>query len=753
MRNGLKWFALALILHGSVAHAQTAAGGSGLSSDARHSGWRLRRAVTLGPKASAQHGFAALPLPPELQAAANANWRDLRLATTDAKEESGGDIPYVIHRQAPLAEEDVYEGTLIDTRREPRHKSSFVVSLKERCSFERIELKIDQTDFSKHLNIEAADEPNGPFHLLRSDVGVFDQAWASARSVIIHHTTVNFEGGAAARFLRITVDDSKSRAIELSGLSVYRRRAAPGTFWQQEVAVRPDIKPAMRSGRQLAAPSVSRYRLQVPAGFPVEELEISTDTPTFARNVELFAEFTAASGEAPQRTSLGSGLVYRVAVSNKSASSGEFPSAAKTSLRLHSKPANGTLYLEVQDGDSPALVNLRLHARGTSERLIFPIDPNPAVTTARRFMLYYGNDKTRAPRYDLEALKDRLAQLRQLPLAVLGTEEPNPSYRPIPPLSFVAGVGAPLEVNIFRVSRQLEIPNAEDIYSVTLRPEDLGLVRTDYADLRISDGKGRQVPYVLEADAVESSVVLEVTAAPNSEPSARRSRYRLRYGNGEKSLPLRALELEFADSYYARSVRIMTLAQGQQTDDTAQSSRRHLHRLRPRLSEQEVEEATRLLYFGEISHNVAQDGDAAVHRLALSRQLADQRELILEIDNGDNAALNLRQVRGVVVAPRLSFKLNPEAPPYQLYFGAPNLLLPRYDIERLRELVLNDVALPVTQGPLLQNSAFRPSGSEYMQNAPSALLLWGGLLGTSAILLFLTLRLLKKKTDATADAG
>lgn len=745
MKNRLLLFTLAFSLLDASAGAEPPPQGAPLKSDAQHSGWRLRRTATLAAGAAAQHGFAALPLWPELKSAAAADWRDLRLSAAEPGEAEGGDLPYIIHRQAALAEEDVYEGKLVDTRHEPKQKSSWVVSLDEARSFERITLKIDERGFKKRLTIESADSQGGPFRVLQSDVGVFDQPWSSAPDLIIHHTEVAIAGGATARYLRITADDRKSAPIELSGLTVHRRRAAPGTFWQREVAlIRDEGSSKQPAAAHHGTHRPSRYRLDVPSGFPLEEAELVSSTQTFARRVELVEE-------GGQRVALGSGLVYRLSgqPSGHAAKHGSEaePHAEQlgeqTAIRLSEKPGAGALYLEVHDGDSPPLAELRLRARGTSERLVFPVGPAgaagpPGSSRPRTFTLYYGNDKTRPPAYDLEALKEQLSQLRKLPVAALGPEEQNASYRPVPPLSFVAGIGAPLDVRSFRASRLLNIPGAEDIYAVVLPPEDLGYVRQDAGDLRITDGQGRQVPYVLDKDAAERSVPLEFRAEAAPDQSTHRSRYRISYTKGEHALPLRALDLQFSDTYYVRAVRVLALPSSPETD--APPARRHL--LRPRREGQRPTEQP--LYSGELAHNEAADGAVAVHRLVLPRHAGEHRELILEIDNGDNAELNLRQVSGVVVAPRLCFKLKPDAAPYRLYFGAPELPAPSYDIERLRELVLNYSALPVELSAMEPNAAFRSSSSEYLHGAPPGLILWGGLLATLAILLFLTLRLLKQ---------
>ena len=121
----------------------------------------------------------------------------------------------------------------------------------------------------------------------------------------------------------------------------------------------------------------------------------------------------------------------------------------------------------------------------------------PAVAAPMR--LYYGNPATRAPVYDLAGLKTRIALSPRFAAVVLGPEVANPRFARSLPLPFASARGANVDVPKWRAQRALTVTGGDDLYTVTLAAADLGLARRDLGDIRIVDGEGRQVPYVLEA--------------------------------------------------------------------------------------------------------------------------------------------------------------------------------------------------------------------------------------------------------------
>lgn len=344
--------ALALL----VLPSRPAAAGEG-DLDGERQAWRYRRPVEVPDGTSP---LAALPLAPEVAARCQGDLRDLRLLDPDGRER-----PFVADRVVGEAPAESWPGRLVDARREARRSSVWVMDLGEVRGFDRIELEVPGEDFAKGLRVEASDDRRS-WRLLQADAGVFDRVFGAR----VHHTRIELPGPEAARYLRFTALDRRSPPVEIRGLTVVRVGRTRGSEWTRPVAL-----------ERLAAPAgVSRYRLQVESRLPLRSFDLEADDAAFRRRVRLL-EVDASGGE----RSLGEGWLYRLRVP------GELTAEA-LSLAV-AQGQGGSLVLEVYDGDSPPLRDLRGLARGPAARLLFPADGPGSLT------LYYGNAVTRPPAY------------------------------------------------------------------------------------------------------------------------------------------------------------------------------------------------------------------------------------------------------------------------------------------------------------------------------------------------------------------
>jgi hypothetical protein len=650
--------------------------------DQERSAWPYRRAVTLSTQAGA--GLAAIDVDPEVAARAQVDLQDLRLI-----DGGGRELPWVAVRAGGREVQTSWTGRLVDARRERRVRSVWVVDLGDARSFDRVSLDLPEQDFVKRVRLEASLSTGGPWTVLADDAGVFDRPWRLLR---VHHTTVALPGTATARFLRVTADDVRSRPIDLVGLTASTTRRTEGREWRRPVAIRP----AGSEG------GLSRYRLDLPPRFPVETLELDADEAAFSRRVAV-RETVETGGRRDERL-LGEGLVYRLRLEEESLS------AENRGLDLQ-RPLGSEVTLEVDDGDSPPLTRLRVSAVGTVNRLVFPAAPPPLV-------LYYGNDVTRAPVYDLQALQLLLGAAVTATAAV-GPEEANPRFAPAPPLPMVADRGAPLDVDQWKSLRRLSIGDREDLYAVVLPAEDLALLREDLADVRVADPDDKQVPFVLERDAVQAVLDLSAEKQPPSPEQRSRSRYRLRLPGGKdtRPLPIAALELSFREPYFTRPARLLAAAPNARGERAAWS--------------------------GTLARPYPRQGvkTPPPQPFVLPLEGARVAELTLEIEEGDNAPLTLTGARGFVNVPRIAFKAAPGA--YRLLLGNTDARPPRYDIASLRQEVLSYSALPVKPGGLERNPAFRRRAADYFKDAPPTVILWGALLAAVIVLVLLTARIVK----------
>ena len=117
--------------------------------------------------------------------------------------------------------------------------------------------------------------------------------------------------------------------------------------------------------------------------------------------------------------------------------------------------------------------------------------------------------------------------------------------------------------------------------------------------------------------------------------------------------------------------------------------------------------------------------------------------LRLVIEDGDDAPLEFHSVRVRVLLPAL-YLAAPEGQ-YSLLLGAPDEEAPRYELERVRDVVLAVRAVPIEAGSLEENEELslraRLKGRGYRQTV----LLWSVLIFAVIVLAFLTLRMARRE--------
>lgn len=651
---------------------------SAADQDQARAAWRFRRSVSATPS----DGFAALEVPPEVQAQARPDLRDLRLLAADGRE-----VPYVVDRSVGVEASRTWTGTLRDTGREPvgaaaegASASQWTVDLQAPREVDTVSLDVREPDFAKRMRVEGSLDAR-EWTVLADDAPVFDRPWQGR----VRHTQIALREATSVRYLRLTTRDGRTSApVTLVGASATWTRRSARERWTRAVTATLDSR----------ANGVSRYRLDVPPGLAVDELEVGTDDVAFSRRV-LLREARGGDDRL-----LADGWVYRVRLPEE-ALAGE-----RLSLPLTTPSEGGTLVLEVNDGDSPPLHGLRLTASGAVTRLLFPASAAPAV-------LYYGNEVTRGALYDLAPLRDRIATSRPLAAATLGGEEANPAYRKPAPLAVGLLRGAAVDAARWRDERPLALGNGEDLHVVTLAPEDLPRLRPDLGDLRLVDADGRQVPYILEPSASEARVTLAVEPV---RVAKRTSRFRLSIPSLPRGgvVPIDSIAIQVEETFFDRPLRVSV---GE-------------------------ERRARVLWSGRIDRRPAADPAAAMPPIRLAWNAERVRELRIEIDDGDNEPLTLTGVEASVRVPRITFQAGDGA--YRLLLGNPEAAAPQYDLASLRQEVLAYSAVSVQPGASRANPAFRRYLGDFFTNAPPTLLLWGTLLATVTVLAWLTMRVLRQ---------
>jgi hypothetical protein len=388
------------------------------------------------------------------------------------------------------------------------------------------------------------------------------------------------------------------------------------------------------------------------------------------------------------------------------------------------RPARGDrLRIEIEDGDSPALERLAFAAVIRQPSLIFSGD---AGRSGEVFgTLRFGGGRAHAPRYDLAGLlpapaatgkRATAAALLYDPAAVhparLGAPRPNPAYDGAPALGFAMRPGSSVDRRVFSHLRSLTVPStAEGLSRLRIEPADLAVLSDDLSDLRVADEASRQWPYLLEREAATDLVALEIEG-PRSRDGT--SRYSLRLPVS----PMRfdRLILDAGAGFFDRGFSLEA-----KTGDG--------------------EEKTILR--GRLTRPVDDPRPVSV---AVPPVRAASIALVIE--DGDDAPLEFRSAQVRVVLPEV-YLTAPEGR-YALLLGAPDHEPPRYELERVRDVVLAVQAAPIAAGPLEANRDYslhaRLKGQGYRQTA----LLWAALSAAVVVLVILTLRLARRESPPAA---
>jgi hypothetical protein len=468
------------------------------------------------------------------------------------------------------------------------------------------------------------------------------------------------------------------------------------------------LSTASADGRTVA--EVDRPRGMVP-----DLVRVETSTGTFDRKVEIRDEGPTSLGAA-----LGSASIFRVAA---------LVPVGEQEVPVRAAPRGDRLRIEIDDGDSPPLADLAFVAVVRQPSLIFTLPP-AAAGNAAAGVLRFGGGRAHPARYDLSGLlppPDAAATGRRAEAAALlydpavvhaarlNPVRPNPDYDRTPALAFAMHPGAALDAAVFSHTRRLTVQDApEGLSRLRLTPDDLAVLRDDLADLRVADESSRQWPYLLDRDAATDFAPLSVTG-PRAE----------REGHSAYDLIPQAAPL--------RVERILIEADGGFFDRGF-----------------------------VLEGRVAGGGNETLSRGRIARTIGDRRPAIVDlrpsrvvslkltIDDGDDAPLTIRSARARVTLPEIY--LTAPAGRYVLLLGSGAPEAPRYELERVRDVVLAVQAAPIAAAPVEANKDFSLRGRLSGPVERQKIILWIVLVGAAVVLAVVTLRLARRDPPSATPA-
>jgi hypothetical protein len=247
---------------------------------------------------------------------------------------------------------------------------------------------------------------------------------------------------------------------------------------------------------------------------------------------------------------------------------------------------------------------------------------------------------------------------------------------------------------------------------VRLAPGDLAVARPDLADLRVVDASSRQWSYLLDRGTDMARVPLQERPCTGKGGT---TCHALKLPASPR--PISALVLDCETAYFDRPFE-----------------------LRGRLEDGREVSIAR----GRLRR--AADSSAPVEVQVQEARVSEPRMLV---EDGDDAPLAFTSLVAKVRVPHVL--LAAPAGSYALLLGHPDAAAPRYDVERVRALVLGVEAEEARVGSLERNEQFRATARLTQGRGPTRALVWAAIVLAVVVLGAFTLRLARRETTGSAE--
>jgi hypothetical protein len=549
--------------------------------------------------------------------------QDLRL-----RDAAGREVPYLLIE--PPSRTPAWKKAAILPIASTKKTSGLEADLGATTDVDRIEIAGVAAPFLKRLKLEGGGDRTH-WTVLADEATVFDLPEDKLRNAEVAFTPGEY------RYLRVTWDDRNSARV--ASVGTVRARVHDSGSEPAPVSV-PVAFRVLASER-----GKSRYRLTLPGPhLPVAAIELQVANANVDRAATVSEPRLSGNTVAP--VELGASTLRRA--------ERDGAVAADTAVKI-SFPEGPDLDLAVDNGSNPPLSIDRIVARLAPQPWIYFESADGAPLTAT-----YGEPSLAAPRYDLEASRRGIPATKTAQAQWSGGLQAAESggLKPAaPPLA-----GAPIEVKAFRYSRTIgAIPRG--LTSLVL---DAHVLSNSAAlnDVRLTDAKGNQVPYLVERR--DSPLAMRL-AVPNRQ-------------KGEGSESVYALILPFDSLPSGTQIVIRT--------DARVFDRNVV--LRKPADESHGREAAAL----EVTNWRSTVPESDPPPLTLNAPERGARALELVIDEGDNAPLPIASAELLVPSYALRF-VNPGSP-LTLLYGNPTAPPPRYDLALLAPRLFGESSHEVT---------------------------------------------------------
>jgi hypothetical protein len=617
---------------------------------------------------------------------------DLRLVT-----DGGRPVPHLLI-QPPAPEREWIPGSILSVAA-TKKTSGFEVDLGAAHAVDMVRVEGLPVPHLKRLTLEGSGD-RARWTTLIAEGTLFDLPDEQLRQ-----NTLGFVPGPY-RYLRVTWNDANSGRVPNPTAVVARRVSTAPPPPQTTLTASIERRPS--------EPGISRFRVKLPAArLPIVALDLdvgpgSSGGHVFRRAVVSEARFAGLEA-AP--VELGGAMLSRVVRDGLTASALKVPIAA---------PSEAEIELTIDDGANEPL-DLRAVSVILAELPWIYFEAPAGAVTAR-----YGNLALPRPAYDLEAVRGSvdLATLREAKWGdhanVRITKAAGAPETPVP------NAGPVVDPALFKYGRAVDYTleggqKGSGLVALALDAHALAYSRGPsqrFADIRLLDGSNQQIPYLVERRNEPLSIDLPLTpasglqAADLKAPAGSRQRsvyvVTLPYAN----LPPSTLVVETSARVFQRAVRIGF--------DRAPDR----HRRDP---------------FFEVRASQTwrhADDQRASRPLTVGLDTMPETEILLVVDEGDNAPLPLTKARLLLPSYRLRFYHTGNAS-LRLAYGRTDLQPPQYDLALLAPQVMGAQAAEI--GAAAVSTAATPAAGSFASPG----VFWIVLTGAVLVLLALIVKLIR----------
>jgi hypothetical protein len=616
---------------------------------------------------------------------------DLRLFTTD-----GRPVPYLLV-QPPSGERSWIGGRVLPVA-PTKQTSGFEIDLAAAHDVDMLRVEGLPVPYLKRLKLEGSGD-RARWTLLLDEVTLFDLPDEKLRQ-----NALGFEAGEY-RYLRVTWNDTNSGRLPLPSSASARRATT--------VPPPPATRVGMAVERRPSEPGRSRYRISVPggAGSPIVALELNIRGGHVYRPVVVSESRFSGVEAAP--VELGRAMLARVTRDGATASALRVPIAT---------PVEPDIDLTIEDGENEPL-DVRDAWIELAQLPWIYFEAPPGGTIVAR----YGDRSLPRPQYDLEAVRASL-DIR----AVKDAAWVGESSATTPPAADAAVPSTPqpgpsLDPAAFQHVRTLVVAR-EGLAALPLDAHVLANSKGPslrFADIRILDAENRQLPYLLERRDEPLSIPLAIVPvttvrAPELKQTGGRQRSVYAVTLPFANLPPARLVIETSARVFQRTVRLGV-------EHAADRNRRDA-------------------WFDVRAAETWRHADDRTppRPLTLPVTSGAETDLLVVVDEGDNAPLTITGVRLLLPSYRVRFYAPAPSPSVRLVYGRNDLQSPQYDLALLAPRVMG---APAAEGVAAPPSAAGPAAAAALI---SPRMFWIVLAGAVIVLLALIARLVTARDEGAA---